>query len=49
MTKREFIAQFVIAHVRTGRSSLNSTNMDMIVKLAEQRWDEIVKITPEEE
>ncbi len=49
MTKREFIAQFVIAHVRTGQSGLDSTNMDMIVRLAEKRWNEICKITPEED
>lgn len=48
MTKREFLAQFVIAHVRTGQSGLDSTNMQMIVRLAEKRWNEIVAITPEE-
>jgi hypothetical protein len=49
MTKREFIAQFVIAHVRTGRSALDCTNMQMIVRLAEKRWNEIVAITHEED
>lgn len=49
MTKREFIAQFVLAHVRTGQSALESTNMDMIVRLAEKRWKEICKVTPEED
>jgi len=49
MTKREFIAQFVIAHVRTGQSALYSSNMGMVVEAAETRWNEIVKITPEEE
>lgn len=48
MTKREFIAQFVIAHVRTGKSALNSTDMDMIVRIAERRWNEIVAIAPME-
>lgn len=48
MTKREFIAQFVIAHVRTGKSALSSTDMDMIVRLAEKRWNEIVAVTKEE-
>lgn len=48
MTKREFIANFVIAHVRTGKSALNSTDMDMIVRLAERRWNEICAVTPEE-
>ena len=49
MTKREFIAQFVIAHVRTGQSALDSTNMQSIVRLAEKRWNEIVAITHEED
>ena len=48
MTKREFIAEFVIAYVRTGQSALHSTNMQSIVRLAEKRWNEIVAITPEE-
>jgi hypothetical protein len=48
MTKREFICQFVIAHVRTGQSALYSTNMGMVVEAAETRWNEIVKITPED-
>jgi hypothetical protein len=48
MTKREFIAQFVIAHVRTGKSELYSTNMGMIVEAAETRWKEIVAVTQEE-
>lgn len=46
MTKREFIANFVIAHVRTGKSALNSTEMDMIVRIAERRWNEIVAASP---
>lgn len=49
MTKREFIAQFVIAYVRSGQSALLSTNMDMIVRLAEKRWKEICEVTPEED
>lgn len=49
MTKREFIIQFVIAYVRTGRSELNSTAMDMIVRLAERRWNEICAVTPKED
>lgn len=48
MTKREFLAEFVLAHVRTGQSALDSTNMDMIVRLAERRWNEIVAVTPVE-
>lgn len=48
MTKREFIAQFVLAHVRTGQSGLYSTNMAMIVEAAETRWKEIVALTQEE-
>lgn len=48
MTKREFIAQFVLAHVRTGQSALESTNMCMIVRIAEKRWNEIVAVTPVE-
>lgn len=42
MTKREFIAQFVIAYIRSGQSSQS------IVAIAEKRWNEIVNITPEE-
>lgn len=49
MTKREFIAQFVLAHVRTGRSAFYSTDMAMIVDVAETRWKEIVAVTPEDE
>lgn len=48
MTKREFIAEFVLAHVRTGQSALNSTNMDIIVRIADRRWKEIVAVTPVE-
>lgn len=49
MTKREFIAQFVLTYVRTGKSALDCTNMDIIVRLAEKRWKEIVAVTPEED
>ena len=49
MTKREFLAEFVLAHVRTGQSALESTNMDMIVRIAERRWNEIVAVTPVQE
>lgn len=45
MTKREFIAQFVLAHVRTGKSALFSTDMGIIVEAAETRWKEIVAVT----
>ena len=41
MTKREFVEQFVIAYVRTGQSALNSTNMDMVVGIAESQWNKI--------
>lgn len=46
MTKRGFIAEFVLAHVRTGQSALESTDMDMIVRIAERCWNEIVAVTP---